>query len=163
MRRLVALAPLTALALAWGCGGMSEKDLVGDWTGKMTMSEIAKKQAIEEAKKQNPQGAQVSPDMIETMMNSMEYPLTLREDNTFTLTLVMFPAEGTWKFENGKVVMTVTKMMGMDINALAAQSGQTARSNDPMVLSVSKDGKTMTGASSAAVYVGGSFTFTKKD
>jgi hypothetical protein len=158
----ILIGALACAVFVAGCkGGISEKDLVGTWTGKMTMSAEDKQKAIDEAKKQNPQSAAAPPEMFESMLSNIEMPLTLREDKTFTMTMVMFPMEGTWSLTGQTVKLKVTKMMGMDVNEVAKQSGRPAENQD-LDLTVSADGKTMTGASKDSSG-GGSFTFTRSD
>ena len=66
-------------------------------------------------------------------------PLELKGDDTFTWTMMGVPAAGTWTMSGSTVTLNIQKVAGMDANANS--NGK----NKPMVLTLSSDGKTLSG------------------
>ncbi|MCH8979636.1 MAG: hypothetical protein IH945_10405 [Armatimonadetes bacterium] len=117
-------AGLAALVLLAGCGGVSESDLVGNWTSR-TETEA-------------PPGSGAAGQAAEVAKDVFAPRLELNGDNTFTLTAGL-PMEGTWKLEEGQILLTATKVAGMDATGMR-------KSAKTIVLEVSDDGQKLTGS-----------------
>lgn len=102
----------------------AEKDLVGDYTAKM-----------EGSPGQMDEKEQSEFKMAEAMMQTST--LELRADNTFKM-MMMLEMEGTWKVEDGKISLHMTKIMGMP------DDGKSTSKNDDMVLKVEPGGRLTT-------------------
>ncbi|MCH7945785.1 MAG: hypothetical protein IIC73_07210, partial [Armatimonadetes bacterium] len=121
-RAFAILVGAAAVAAAVGCGGVSESDLVGNWTSRTETEPAAGSGAAGQA-------AEVAKDVFAPR-------LELNKDRTFTLT-VGLPMEGTWEFEDGQVILTATEVAGMDASGMR-------KSAKTIVLDVSDDGKKLT-------------------
>lgn len=134
MKLLAVSIAILACLLISGC--KSSVDVVGKWTGSGDASSIDKSKP----------GADIAAKMLESVS------LEIKKDKTFTLTMV-FPMEGTWTQSGSNIDLKITKVMGMDMEAIrkkAADSGKAADAdamNKPMTLTVSSDGQTLTGKS----------------
>lgn len=119
----ICVGVLAAFAIA-GCG-VSDKDVTGSWTGK-------------------PTSAGASGGMASAFADMMSVQLELKSDHTYTMMMLIFPVEGSWKVKGNTVILTRESFMGMSSDELARARGQSG-ADEPMVLRVSKDRKTMTG------------------
>lgn len=142
--KLTALLALLTCFFLVGChkGG----DIVGKWTGAITPP----------AGKANDPGAEMAKKMLG------DISLELKADKTYNMTMI-FPIEGTWEQSGSTVTLKMTKMMGQDIATLkktAESQGKSSQDVDkPLVLTVSADGRSMTGSSDNGQ--GGGITFTR--
>lgn len=131
----LALFALTIMMVAGCKGGAS--DPVGKWTGSVDTSSIPA----------NTPGA----EMAKQMMSKI--PLELKADKTFVMTM-MFPIEGTWSQSGSTITMKISKIMGQDMEtvkkAAQAQGQKMDDADKPMVMTLSDDGKTLTGAAPGA-------------
>ena len=126
----IALIALVALAIALlGCSGATEKKIVGKYKAQLTMPE---------GKKDDP-SAPMAKGFAEALVGSMS--LEIKEGKAFTMTAMGFPIEGTWTLNGDKLTLTPTKVMGMDPKTASKDS--TSKSDEPMELTVSSDGKTL--------------------
>jgi hypothetical protein len=105
----------------------AEKKLVGDWKGRVEAGSGAN---LSEEQKQEVV-------MAQAMMSGTS--LKLRADNTFAMKM-MFDIEGTWKLANDKLVLTPTKMMGMEGGAVSGESMSLKVSGDGRVLTIEDEG-----------------------
>lgn len=121
------VAAFAALVMLAGCGGVSESDLVGNWTSRTETKAPAGSGSIG-------QFAEVAKDVFAPR-------LELNKDNTFTLT-VGAPMEGNWELKDNQVILTATKVAGLD-------AGGMRKSAKTIVLDVSDDGKKLTGTISS--------------
>ncbi|MCH8274113.1 MAG: hypothetical protein IH851_04925 [Armatimonadetes bacterium] len=128
---------LAAIAVA-GCGGISEKDLIGSWTGELETPSSGGTAGGEGT----PEAEQAMADAFTAMMS---FDLELKSDHKFTLTIMMIPMEGNWELEGDEVTLTIEKVSGMSVDEIVKMGGpEAAAGQEPMVLSISEDGKTMT-------------------
>ena len=134
------LLPLAlAGALLMGCAKqITEKDLHGSWSGKITLTEAD----IEAVKKQGMTQQQV--DQTKSMVDNMTVSLNLKEDGKFDMTMGA-PMEGSWTFADMKVNLTVEKAMGMSIEDIKKMAPPGTPVTDKISVTVAADGKTMTG------------------
>lgn len=143
MKPVALLIALSCLLLA-GCN--KGTDVTGKWTGAVTPP----------AGKENDPAAAMAKKMLG------DISLELKADKTYSMTM-MFAIEGTWTQSGSTVTLTMTKAMGQDVATLQkAAAAQGKSSNDmvkPLVLTLSADGKTMTGSSNNGQ--GGGMTFTR--
>jgi len=100
----------------------AELPLVGSYDGSLKMPEPKNEQERQEQK------------TLIAMSKSMS--LELRRDNTFFMRMV-FELEGTWKLQGGKVVLTPTKLVGME-------DMKSKTETKPIEGVVEQDGKTLT-------------------
>ena len=131
----ICVGVLAAFAVA-GCGGVSEKDVIGSWTGNVVYAESSGDDQISKAIQDV---AAVYPDL-------MSFELELREDNTFTMDR-FFVTEGRWELDGDVLTLTTEKVSGLSIDdpGIAGVLGGHTAGYGPIVLRVSKFGKTMTG------------------
>ena len=112
-----------------GCSNR-EKQLVGKWTGDLT---------IPESEKDNPMAK-----MVQGMMGSLS--LELKADKTFSMSMI-FPIEGTWSVSGDTLSLQATKMMGMSMEqakSMAKSQGKAGNVDEmdkPMQFTISADGK----------------------
>ena len=121
------VAAFAALVLLAGCGGVSESDLVGNWTSRTETEAPAGSGAIG-------QFAEVAKDV-------MAPRLELNKDNTFTLTGFV-PMEGNWELKDSQVILNATKVAGLDASGMP-------KSAKTVILDVSDDGTKLTGTASS--------------
>lgn len=112
-----------------------EKELVGDWHGK---ADFPKPEKEEKEKASAEQMA-----MVQDLMKSIN--LDLRQDNTFLLEM-FFDMEGKWSREGNVITLTPTKLMDFDLkDADEKSSDPKKKKEEPIVLTLSADGKTLSG------------------
>ena len=116
----VAVAVVAALILLAGCSGVSESDLVGDWTSRT-----------------EPEQGEESSPAVEVVLDVMAPRLELNEDRTFTMSIGL-PIKGTWELKDGQLLLTTDTVAGMDAKVVRG-------TDEPIVLDVSDDGKELTG------------------
>ena len=131
---------LLIFALA-GCH--SSTNVVGKWKGKMDLSkEMAK------GKDKNDPGAQLGAAMANAFGSMIS--LEIKPDNTFSMTLMMFPMTGKWSVSGDTVSLTPESFMGMSkdqLKSAAKNKGGSSGSQDmdkPMKLKISPDGQKLT-------------------
>lgn len=132
------LAAVAALSIA---SISLAQNVTGAWKGKMDldMSALPKTQNAEQQK------AMV--EMVKKMMGNMTMNLTLNANKTFSMVVTGIPqnpqsgqkvkdqtAKGTWSMSAGKITLKVTEANG------EKPKGE----NKPQVLTVAKDGKSLT-------------------
>lgn len=136
--RWILLAFLVAVAI--GCAGNREKELVGKWTGKAS---------VPDDKKNDP-----NVKMAEAFLSNAS--LELKEDKKFTMT-IMFPFEGTWSVSGDTLALKVEKFMGMTVDQVKNMAkGQPNSQNideieKPMEFKISGDNKTLTAVKKGAM------------
>ena len=131
------VAAMAAFAVLAGCSGVTESDLVGDWTSRT-----------------EPEQGEGSGRAVETTMDLLAPRLELNEDHTFTMSIGL-PIKGTWELKEGQVLLTTDTVAGMDAKVVRG-------TNDPIVLEVSDDGKELTGTVTSGS-LSGSVTFGKTE
>jgi hypothetical protein len=133
LQSAIRLGFLLALATTLTSCSDREGQLVGKWTGELSMPD---------AKGDDPMAK-----FAQALMGNVS--LDLKEDKSFTMTIVI-PIEGTWSLQGDVLTLMPTKVMGMTMDEakkMAESNGKTADKNDmnqPMEFSVSGDGKTLT-------------------
>ena len=105
-----------------GCG-FSEKSLLGKWTGRVQISDEAKKEA-----KDKPLTA-----AAQAFAENFAFPIEFRADHTYTSRL----GEGTWTYSEHKVSLVPKGPFDFQI---AGANGSAAA----LVLDVSQDGRQLT-------------------
>lgn len=133
----VAVAVVAALILLAGCSGVSESDLVGDWTSRT-----------------EPEQGEESSPAVEMVLDVMAPRLELNEDRTFTMSIGL-PIKGTWELKDGQLLLTTDTVAGMDAKVVRG-------TDEPIVLDVSDDGKELTGTVTSGS-LSGSVTFGKTE
>ena len=142
-RSLLATGIAILILALIGCHGGSA-NVVGKWKGKMDLSkEMAKD------KNKNDPNAQMGAAMANAFASMMNFSLELKADNTFNMTMVMFPVEGKYSVSGDTVTLTPEKIAGMTMEqAKAMQKDKggagSMDANKPMKLKISPDGKTLT-------------------
>ena len=104
-----------AASLVAGCGsGAAEADLVGTWTGKMSMNYKAMQQdaAADTAQAQMYQNQ---------LMDGDEMTLTLRSDGTAELLMQRAAQEGTWSLSGSTVTLELDQAQ---VEQMLGQAGQ---------------------------------------
>jgi hypothetical protein len=150
--RSIFLVSVVAAAMLAGCAKqITEKDLQGSWTGKVTLSDAD----IEAVKKQGMPQAQI--DQTKKMVENMTSSLNLKEGGQFEMTMGA-PMEGKWTFSDMKVNLKVEKAMGMSIEDVKKMAPPGTPVVDQISMTVSEDGKSMSGTNGAGQ---GTLTFTK--
>jgi hypothetical protein len=122
-----------AISLAFALAGCQNREnaLVGKYKGSLQLPDTKDGKPID--------------DLTKTMASNLaNMPLELKADRTFTMTMLMFPAEGTWKLEGDTLVLSVTEVMGMTVEEMKKQNPSSANTDKPMRLKVSPDNKTLT-------------------
>ena len=151
----ICVGVLAAITIA-GCGGVSEKDVIGNWTGKVdrSSSSVAAGDNV-------PEGMEA---IANAMAEMLSFDLEIKKDHTFKLTMMFIPMEGSWELKGNEVILTTESMFGMSADDVARMGGQggTAPDQEPMVLRVSKDRKTMTTVDPSGA-TSGELLFTRKD
>lgn len=156
LNRLSLALALFAL-LVVGCAGNKEKQLVGSWKGEIKLTPEQEK---------NPMAA-----MAKQMMSNIT--LDLKEDKTFLMNM-MFAVEGNWALEGETLKLSPTKMAGMTMDKIEEQAKAQAKTNpamakqmennkvnEPMLMTLSADGKTLTTKDKPGQPSQGAMTFTK--
>jgi hypothetical protein len=110
------------------------RSLVGRWKGELVLPKPSGKT--------DPQQ-----EMAEAMAKAFFSDLWIEfsEDGSFKMNM-MVPIEGRFKQKGNEVHLTPEKMMGMDVDDLAKMGesgGKGAVGKEPLVLVMSKDGKTL--------------------
>ncbi len=134
---LSTVAAVAALILLAGCSGVTESDLVGDWTSRT-----------------EPEQGEESSPAVERVLDVMAPRLELNEDRTFTMSIGL-PIKGTWELKDGQVLLTTDTVAGMDAKVVRG-------TDEPIVLDVSDDGKELTGTVTSGSR-SGSVTFGKTE
>jgi len=131
-----------------GCGKtLSAQDLVGNWTGKLTMDDA---DILAQLKKTPGKSEKDLADAKSQLSKAPAVPLELKKDMTYTLGQGIGSAAGTWKFDAGKVTMTIATANGQKVEDLLklvppAQLAEVKESLKPMVFDVDKEGTGLTG------------------
>src|SRR5207249_1234927 len=82
--------------------------------------------------------------------------LEIKSDNTFSLTIMMFPMTGKWSVSGDTVSLTPESFMGMNKDQMKSMSknksgaADTTDMNKPLKLKISSDGQKLTGISDKA-------------
>jgi sporulation-control protein spo0M len=135
-----------------GCSKpLTEKELQGPWSGKVTLSDAD----LEDAKKKGMTQQQV--DQAKSMTDSMTVTLNLKEGGKFDMTMGA-PMEGSWTFSDMKVNLKVEKAMGMTIEQIKQMAPKGTPVVDQIGLAVNQDGKSMSGTNGPGQ---GTLSFTK--
>ncbi len=134
---LSTVAAVAVLILLAGCSGVTESDLVGDWTSRT-----------------EPEQGEGSSPAVERALDVMAPRLELNEDRTFTMSIGL-PIKGTWELKDGQVLLTTDTVAGMDAKVVRG-------TDEPIVLDVSDDGKELTGTVTSGS-LSGSVTFGKTE
>ena len=134
--RSIKLLVMLALAasLVAGCGsGAAEADLVGTWTGKMSMNYKAMQQdaAADTAQAQMYQNQ---------LMDGDEMTLTLRSDGTAELLMQRAAQEGTWSLSGSTVTLELDQAQG---EQMLGQAGQGSQVENKYLFEVTDGGKKM--------------------
>lgn len=132
MKALVLLLSFSALILV-GCG-TSQQNLIGKYKGEFKMPETAKDDPMAK--------------MGEAMMGMMAFDLELKEENKFTMMMLIIPIEGDWSLSGKTITLTPKTVMGLTPEEFAKQNskdgGTTAKAGEmekPIRLEVQGDGK----------------------
>ena len=128
----------TALLLLAGCSRVTESDLVGNWTS-LTETEIA-------------DDAGAAEQVMDVVKRATAPMLELREDNSFTLTILV-PIKGSWQLKKGQVILEPETYSGFDASNMLNADKQ-------IVLDIADDGKMLTGKVSSGS-LAGSLSFSK--
>jgi len=134
---LSTVAAVAALILLAGCSGVSESDLVGDWTSRT-----------------EPEQGEESSPAVGMVLDVMAPRLELNEDRTFTMWIGL-SIKGTWELKDGQVLLTTDTVASMDAKVVRG-------TDEPIVLDVSDDGKELTGTVTSGS-LSGSVTFGKTE
>ena len=139
--------PIALLAVVGiGCQpGLSEKDFVGNWTSKITISDA---NLLKQIKTMG--GSEKDLPQAKKMLGDLKMQLDLKEDKTYTMGQGAGLIEGTWTFAAPKLTLKPVKMGGMKVEDVIKQAPQAKAQADPLVLDVDKEGKTLTGTSQDA-------------
>ena len=120
---------------SWSAG-----DLAGEWIGTIGMSDDSA--SFESTG--DPEADAMMRDMGEAMAgmlsSMMEIALSLNNDGTFSLVLVVIPVEGTWFVEGNRVVLEFETMMGMTQAEMTNQDPSASDEWESMVMTVLEDG-----------------------
>jgi hypothetical protein len=127
-----------------------DEGIYGHWVAKLDAKEQMKRDAQKSASdpnmtpEQRKAAEEFSQAMAEAFSEMMVFDLTIRKDNTFTMTMMGMPIEGPWT-QKGDVVSLVPKtFMGMSAADFAkSQGGSGSMNSEPLELRVSRDGKTL--------------------
>lgn len=132
MKAIVLLLAIFTVGLA-GCGA-SQQNLVGKYKGEFEMPEASKDDPMAK--------------MGEAMMGMMSFDLELKEQNKFTLTMLIIPIEGDWTVSGKTITLTPKTVMGLTPEEFAKQNskdgGTTSKTDQmekPIRLEVQSDGK----------------------
>jgi len=124
--------------------------IYGRWVAKFDANEQMKREADKSAAdptmtpEQRRAAEEFSQALAEAFSEMMVIDLTIRKDNTFTLTVLGMPMEGPWS-QKGSVINLVPKtFMGMSAEDFAKSGGGGTIDSEPIDLRVSRDGKTLT-------------------
>ena len=134
---LSTVAAVAALILLAGCSGVTESDLVGDWTSRT-----------------EPEQGEESSPAVGMVLDVMAPRLELNEDRTFTMWIGL-SIKGTWELKDGQLLLTTDTVAGMDAKVVRG-------TDEPIVLDVSDDGKELTGTVTSGS-LSGSVTFGKTE
>ena len=124
MSSMVTLALVVVSAAALLCCGCARHSVVGKWKGEVL-------QTPKPAASNNDPSAAMAEAFAKQLMGNVS--LELKQDNTFTMQLAMFPLEGAWTTSGSTVTLTPTKFMGMD-------AAKAKGSKEPMVLNIESGG-----------------------
>lgn len=152
----ICVGVLAAITIA-GCGGVSEKDVIGNWTGKI---DIASTDA-----NGNGDVPAALEGMAEAFANMMTFDLELKKDHTFKMDMSSLPTEGIWELKGNDLTLTTEKVLGIPVNVAGAAPtlpGGLLAGREPFVLRVSRNGKTMTTVDPSGA-TSGELLFTRKD
>ncbi len=123
------------LLLVVGCSSNLEQKLVGKYKGEIGMDPKSEKDDMAAA-------------FAKALLGNLS--LELKADKTFSMS-IMVPVEGTWSVSGDRLLLKVSKAMGMSVEDLekgAASEGKPAadleQMKEPLEFSVSSDGKTLT-------------------
>lgn len=80
--------------------------------------------------------------LADAMISSMT--MEIKEDKTFSMSVMGFPMKGTWTLSGTTLTLTMEEAMGVGVKETEAKEGKGKSANEPVLLSVSSDGKTLT-------------------
>ena len=149
MKRFVRVLPLPLLAvvLLLGCGP-TNKDVLGTWSGTLSMSDKGLDDAQRAAKVANG-GNEIPKEIIKTLLESSGASLTLKGDGTFEMSFGPTPRSGHWEFHDSKVILKMEKVSGQDPSKVGKKTESdtsATESEDPWTFKLSSDKKTLSGS-----------------
>lgn len=115
-----------------GCGGGLEDKVVGKYRAKMNSQESGKDDVV----------SKMGEGLADAMISSMT--MEIKEDKTFSMSVMGFPMKGTWTLSGTTLTLTMEEAMGVGVKETEAKEGKGKSANEPVLLSVSSDGKTLT-------------------
>ena len=128
-----------------------EEGIFGHWVAKLDAKEQMKRDAAKSASdpnmtlEQRKAAEEFSQAMAEAFSEMMVFDLTIRKDNTFTMTMMGMPIEGPWSQKGDTINLVPKTFMGMSAEDFAKSGGGGGSMNsEPLELRVSRDGKTLT-------------------
>lgn len=145
MNLALALAALLAIQ---GCSStsvlpepprVSEEDVVGKWTGKISLSEAASNRAAEQT------ADDVAGKQALEMISKLQFPTELRPDKTFSLVMLFIEFTGTWSLD-GEAVHVRFEGVNNEQVAKAMEQGGGLFGDREFVLTVSEDKMSMSGS-----------------
>ncbi len=122
----------------------------GDWEAKIDMKAEMEKER--EKRKQDPNydptAEQFGEAFAAGMAEMMSFSLSIKEDKSFTMTMMFFPIEGHWNQKGDTLWLHPDKVMGMTKEEMAKMGGEngtvTMKNEEPLILKISNDGKSLT-------------------
>ena len=136
---------ILAVTLAGCQAGLSDKDFVGNWSSKVTITDAA---LLKQIKAMG--GSDKDLPMAKQMLGNAKVALELKADKTYVMSQGAGNIEGKWAFAAPKMTLTPTKIAGMDVKEFVKNAPMAKAQADPMSLDVDKEGKTISGTSQEA-------------
>jgi hypothetical protein len=140
----------------------------GDWEAKLDMKAEMEKEKAKRMQDPNydPSADQFAEAFAEGMAEMMSFSLGIKEDKTFTMTMMFFPIEGHWEQRGDTLWLHPDKVMGMTKEEMQKMAGPDAKvdmkNEEPLLLKISADGSTLTAMNSKDVSGTDTLVFKRK-
>ena len=128
----------------------SYEGFYGEWEAKLDMkAEMEKERAkrIAEDPNYDPAADQMAEAFAAGMAEMMSFALNIKEDKTFSMTMMFFPVEGKWEQKGEQLWLHPETVMGMSKEELAKMGGENGQANmnndEPLVLKITDGGKAL--------------------
>ena len=159
---------VTSIAPTPGSNKLPAKSFFGDWEAKIDMKAEMEKEREKRKNDPNydPSMEQFGEAFAEGMAQMMSFALSIKEDNSFMMTMMFFPVEGRWEQKGDTIWLHPEKVMGMSKEELAKMAGPDGKvdmkNDEPLVLRLSADGKTLTAHDPKGEFGSEELVFTRK-
>lgn len=143
-KRLLSILGLSAFATTiWAIGTLDQtaKSFVGNWSGRVSMTEA---EISKVAKEKKLSAKQVTQSKIQ--LSTIRIHLILKQDMSFMMDQKNGIIGGRWTYSNSVVILTPESMGGKSKNEILQKYPEAKTAFEPIKLKATKDGKTLSGS-----------------